>query len=61
MSFTAFLGQVAKVLFGYGGGFIALMAAAGMAAQGYRSTAVVLGIIALVLMLFGVYSEGNLG
>lgn len=60
MSFAGFLAQVGKILFGYGGGLIFLLASIAAVVQEQMALAVVLFIIAAILALFGVYSEREL-
>lgn len=60
MSFIKFLKQVAKMGFGYGGGFILMIAAVGVFTQGQTTVGGILGLISIILLLFGVYSEREL-
>ncbi|WP_312908483.1 hypothetical protein [Natronosalvus caseinilyticus] len=57
MSFVRFLGWVAKLAFGYIGGFFLVFAGIMIAAQGSSIIGGLVGLAGFVLMLFGVYTE----
>lgn len=60
MSFTTFLAQVGKIALGYGAGMLLIIGAVSASAMGRTSMAAVMGLIGIILLLFGVYSERGL-
>jgi len=60
MGFLSFLGQVVKILFGYGLGFLLMIGGVGALGQGYNIIGGLVALFGFVLLLFGVYSEREL-
>lgn len=60
MSFVSFLKQVLKMLFGYGGGFLLIIAGIFTFSQGNGVIGGILTVVGFLLALFGVYSEREL-
>lgn len=60
MSFVNFLKSVAKIAFGFIGGFILLFAGIMTAAQGEQGIGYVAAFVGIILILYGVYNEREL-